>query len=187
MGPHDLLRIAVGVLERLRIPYLITGSVASMAYGEPRLTNDIDIVAEVKPVHIVALLAAFPRPDYYLDEEMMREALIRCGQFNIIHPGSGLKIDVMVRGNTAFDDSRFSRTRRLHPAKDFEATFAAPEDVILKKMTYYKEGGSDKHLRDITGILRISGTDVDRDYIASWATRLGVLEVWEAILRRLDP
>jgi hypothetical protein len=49
------------------------------------------------------------------------------------------------------------------------------------------EGGSDSHLRDITGIMRISGTDVDRDYIASWATRLGVLEVWEAILRRLDP
>ncbi len=186
MGPHDLLRIAVGVFERLRIPYLVTGSVASMAYGEPRLTNDIDIVAEIRPEHIERLLAAFPPPDYYLDEEMMREALVACGQFNIIHPISGLKIDVMVRGNTAFDDSRFTRKRRLRPAKDFEADFAAPEDVILKKMTFYKEGGSDKHLRDITGIMRISGTDVDRDYIASWADRLGVHDVWEAILRRLD-
>ena len=186
MGPYELLRTVVEVLERLQIPYLVTGSIASMAYGEPRLTNDIDIVAEIHPEHIQPLLAAFPHPEYYASEEMIREALGTFGQFNIIHPGSGLKIDVMIRRKSLFDDSRFARKKRIRPAKEFEADFAAPEDVILKKMEYYKEGGSEKHLRDITGILRVSGADVDRRYIASWAERLGVSDIWDAILRRLD-
>lgn len=174
------------VLERLHIPYLVTGSVASMAYGEPRLTNDIDIVAEIRFEQIRELMAAFPEPEFYVSEDMIREALGTLGQFNIIHPASGLKIDVIIRRHTPFDTSRFGRKKRLRPAEEFEADFAAPEDVILKKMEYYKEGGSEKHLRDITGILRVSGVDVDRPYIASWAERLGVREIWEAILRRLD-
>lgn len=187
MEPYDLLlQTLVESLERLHIPYLITGSVASMAYGEPRFTNDIDIVAEVRPEHIPDLLAAFPSPEYYLDEEMIREAIRRAGQFNIIHPASGLKVDVIIRKETPFDRTRFSRARRLRPAEEYEADFAAPEDVILKKMEYYKEGGSEKHLRDITSILRISGEEIDRQYIVSWAERLGVIEIWEAILKRLN-
>lgn len=187
MEPYNLLlQSLVESLERLHIPYLITGSVASMAYGEPRLTNDIDIVAEVRPEHIPGLLAAFPSPEYYLDEAMIREAIRRTGQFNIIHPASGLKVDVIIRKDTPFDRSRFSRARRLRPAEEYEADFAAPEDVILKKMEYYKEGGSEKHLRDITGILRISGEEIDRQYIRSWAEKLGVIEIWEAILKRLN-
>ena len=186
MGPYELLCTVVEVLERLQIPYLVTGSIASMAYGEPRLTNDIDVVAEIRPEHMSDLLAAFPPPEYYLSEEMIREAVQRAGQFNIIHPASGLKIDIILRRKTPFDQSRFARKKRLRPAKDYEADFASPEDVILKKMEFYKEGGSEKHLRDITGILRISSDEVDRGYIASWAERLGVSEIWEAILRRLE-
>src|SRR3990172_7094001 len=186
MGPHELLGTVVEVLERLRIPYLVTGSIASMAYGEPCLNKDIDIVAEIQPDHINDLLAAFPSPEYYLSEEMIRGAIRSSGQFNIIHPTSGLKVDLILRQNTPFDQSRFARRKRLRPAKDYEADFSAPEDVIIKKMEFYKEGGSDKHLRDITGILRISGQEIDRAYIASWAERLGVMEIWEAILRRLE-
>jgi len=81
-----------------------------------------------------------------------------------------------------FDQSRFARVRRVQPAKDFEARFAAPEDVIVKKLQYYAAGGSEKHLRDIRGVLKISSTDVDRDYIAAWAERLGVDDVWRLIL-----
>ena len=63
---------------------------------------------------------------------------------------------------------------------------ARPEDVIVGKMVYYQEGGSEKHLRDITGILMVSGDDVDREYVAGWAERLGLAEVWAAILHRLE-
>ena len=185
MGPYDLLQTIVETLERLQIPYLVTGSVASMAYGEPRLTNGIDIVAAVGDEHIQGLVASFPGPEFYISDEMIQNAIRNTSQFNIIHPSSGLKIDVMIRKNSPHDQSRFARKRRLRPSKDYEADFSAPEDVILKKMEFYKAGASEKHLRDITGILRISGEDVDRSYIERWAERLGVTEVWNAILNRL--
>lgn len=185
MGPYELLEKIVSVFDHLRISYLVTGSVAAMAYGEPRLTNDIDIVAAIQERHVPGLIAAFPEEEYYLSDEMIREAIRHQGQFNIIHPSSGLKIDVIIRRDTPFDASRFSRARRIHPAETYEANFAAPEDVIIKKMEYYKAGGSEKHLRDITGILRVSGDEADRQYIAQWARRLGLMEIWEAILTRL--
>jgi hypothetical protein len=185
MGPFELLQKMVEVLENLAISYLVTGSVAAMAYGEPRLTNDIDIVAEIDEGHIKRLLRAFPPDEFYVSEEAVREAVRHHGQFNIIHPASGLKVDIIIRQDTPFDNSRFSRVRRIYPAETYQANFAAPEDVIIKKMEYYREGGSDKHLRDITGILKISGDTVDRDYISQWAKRLGLTEIWEAILKRL--
>ena len=92
----------------LHIPYLVTGSVASMAYGEPRLTNDID---------------------------------------------------------TPFDHSRFAHARLLRPTESYIAAFASAEDVIIKKMEYYQESGSEKHLRDITGMLKVSGGEIDEAYI----------------------
>ena len=185
MGPSELLAHVVTVFERLAIPYLVTGSVAAMAYGEPRLTNDIDIVAGITEQHIPSLREAFPAEEYYLYEDAVRDAIRRPGQFNIIHPASGLKIDVIIRRDTPFDRSRFGRARRIHPAETFDADFAAPEDVIIKKMEYYREGGSEKHLRDITGILVTSGAEVDRSYIVHWAEQLGLVEIWDAIEKRL--
>jgi len=185
MGPFELLQKIVEVLENIGISYLVTGSVAAMAYGEPRLTNDIDIVAGIDEGHIRKLLTAFPSEEFYVSEEAVREAIYHHGQFNIIHPSSGLKVDIIIRQDTPFDKSRFSRVRRIYPAEPYQANFAAPEDVIIKKMEYYKEGGSGKHLRDVTGILKISGDMVDRDYISEWAEGLGLTEIWEAILRRL--
>src|SRR3989304_5258952 len=98
MGPYELLGHIVEILERLQIPYIVTGSIASMAYGEPRLTNDIDIVADVEEKHISGLLEAFPPNEFYISEDMIRDAIRRKSQFNIIHPASGLKIDIIIDG-----------------------------------------------------------------------------------------
>ncbi len=185
MGPFELLQKIVETFEGLQIPYLVTGAVASMAYGEPRLTNDIDIVAAIFERHIPGLLKAFPEDEFFITEDMVREAIKNQSQFNIIQPASGLKVDVIIKKNTPFDTSRFNRKRRLSPSESYQADFAAPEDVIIKKMEYYKEGGSEKHLRDITGILKISGDEVDRDYISEWSKRLELTEIWNAILKRL--
>ena len=83
------------------------------------------------------------------------------------------------------DESRFKRGRRIHPAKSYSAEFASPEDVIIKKMEYYREGGSEKHLRDITGILKVSAGEIDQGYIVEWAQRLGLEPIWTAIQQRL--
>jgi hypothetical protein len=156
-----------------------------MAYGEPRLTNDIDIVADVRDTNVGGVLAAFPPDEFYISGDMIREAIRHRTQFNIIHPSSGLKIDIIIPQNDAFDQNRFSRIRRLSPAESYEANFASPEDVIIKKMEYYREGASDKHLRDIAGIIRVSSREVDIPYIDKWARDLGLEEIWDAIQKRL--
>ena len=186
MELFEFLKKIVGVLEQLKIPYLVTGAVAAMAYGEPRLTNDIDIVAAIEERHIADLLKAFPSDEFYISEEMVREAILQRRQFNIIHPASGLKVDVIIKQNTPFDNSRFRRAHRIYPSESYQANFAAPEDVIIKKMEYYKEGGSEKHLRDIAGILKISEGIVDKDYVAEWSRQLGLTEIWDGIQKRLN-
>ncbi len=175
----------VETFDRLQIPYLVTGSVAAMACGEPRLTNDIDVVAEVEEKHIAGLLTAFPSGEFYLDEEAVRGAVRRRGQCNVIHPASGLQVNVVIAKGTEFDRSRFSRARRIRPAETYEARFAAPEDVVIKKMECYKEGGSEKHLRDIAGIMKISAEEIDQGYITEWADRLDLRTIWDAIALRL--
>ena len=185
MELYDLLAWVIEAFNRLQIPYLVTGSVASMAYGEPRLTNDIDIVAGIVEANIPGLLSAFPQEDFYLSEDAVRDAVRRRDQFNIIHPASGLKVDVIIRKDTAFDRSRFSRAQTIRPVATYQALFASPEDVILKKMEYYREGGSEKHLRDIAGMLRVSAGDIDKAYVDEWAANLGLIPIWDAIKQRL--
>lgn len=185
MEQSELLRYLVRCLEKLDIPYFITGAVASIAYGEPRLTNDIDIVAEIDERQITKLKECFPEDEYYLDPDAILEAIKRRHQFNIIHPASGLKADVMISKSDAFDESRFARIKRMRPLEDTEANFASPEDVIIKKMEYYKEGSSEKHIRDIMGILKISGEIIDLVYISLWAKRLNLEDIWKPIQERL--
>lgn len=185
MEQYELLRHLVRCFESLEIQYILTGSMASMAYGEPRFTNDIDVVAGVRYEHIKGLKECFPENDFYLSEDAVKEAVHRSSQFNIIHPASGLKIDVIIRKMDAFDESRFQRIKRFNAIEDTEVNFASPEDVIIKKMAFYREGGSEKHLRDITGILKISGDDIDYDYINLWSERLKLQDIWDAVLKRI--
>jgi len=187
MEPSELLRYFSRALEHLGLRYFVTGSVATIFFGEPRFTNDIDIVVDLPPNRITALCQAFSGNDFYISEEAVRKAVARKGQFNIIHPSSGLKVDVMVPSEDAFNRSRFARVRRLRPASDYEAVFASPEDVILKKLEYHREGGSEKHLRDIAGILKVSGEQIDLPYLAEWSSRLGLADLWAKVRAAAAP
>jgi hypothetical protein len=187
MEPSELLVSLASTLEALAIPYFVTGSTASIAYGEPRFTNDIDVVVDLPASRIQAFCEAFPAPEYYVSESAAREAVARRHQFNIIHPGSGLKIDVVVAKDSSFDRARFERRRRLTIAPNIEAFFASPEDLILKKLEFHRQGGSEKHLRDIASICKVSGDRLDWEYLGRWARALGVEEAWDAIVRRTRP
>jgi hypothetical protein len=184
MEPSELLQRIVAILERLGLRYFVTGSMATIFFGEPRFTNDIDIVVDLPANRIAEFCAAFPAPELYLSEETVHRAVSRRGQFNIIHPSAGLKVDVMVPADSAFNRSRFSRVQRIRPAPGFDANFSSAEDVILKKMEAYREGGSEKHLRDIAGVFKISGDHLDRGYIAEWSDQMGTSEIWQEVLRR---
>lgn len=186
MEPSDLLRLLAQKLEQLKIPYVVTGSMASIAYGEPRLTNDIDVVADLRPGQVDAFCAAFPGPEFYCPRDYVADAVRKRFQFNVLHPESGLKIDVILPTDSEFDRTRLSRAVRLQESPDSAAWFASPEDVIVKKLEYYREGGSEKHVRDILGVLKIRGDRVDRAYITKWVNQLGLDEEWKQVLDRLD-
>jgi hypothetical protein len=181
METSDLLRHVAGLCERLGLRYFITGSIATIFFGEPRLTNDIDVVVDLPRERISDFASGFPAGEFYVSEEAIRRAVTRRSQFNVIHPASGLKVDVMIPAPIPFNESRFRRARRLSPGPDYEATFASPEDVILKKLEYYREGGSEKHLRDIAGILRVSRGRIDFTYLEEWADRQGLSDLWNEV------
>lgn len=185
MEQTDLLRLTVEALERLEIPYAIVGSIASGAWGESRFTQDIDILVDLATRHVAPLCGEFPDPEFYVSPVAARDAVSRCGQFNVIHPASGNKIDFMVAGPTPWEAAQLRRRKHLRLLPDQDAYIAAPEDVILSKLVYYRDGGSDKHLRDITGILKVSGQIVDRAYIRQSATQLGVSDLWRSVLDRM--
>ena len=186
MEPYDLLKYVVTVFEKLDVNYLITGSIASMFYGEPRLTNDIDIVADIREHHIQELKGYFPEKDFYISENAIRGAIKHKQQFNIIHPSSGFKIDVMIPGDDDFNKSRFERKNRISPVEKTKANFSSPEDVIIMKMRYYEEGGSEKHIRDITGMLRVSSDIIDKNYIDEWVKKFNLDHIWRHILAKLE-
>ncbi len=179
MEPPEVLLLAIGALERLRIEYFVTGSIASSSYGDPRATMDADVVVRLSEWQARNLCEAFPEEGFYISPEAAAAAArAGQGQFNLIHAESSFKIDFMVAGEDQLSESRFARARQRKLEAGATAAFASPEDVILSKLQFYREGGSDKHISDIRGILRVSGADLDRDYIERWAARLGVQSHW---------
>jgi hypothetical protein len=182
----ELLKFISDILEQLDIPHMVVGSYASGFYGEPRMTQDIDIVIDPLPNQIDAIIAKLPPVDFYVSREAAMEALRTRGQFNVIDSSSAMKIDFMISRSSAWGENQLTRRVR-HELMDGITTFTArPEDVILSKLLYYKEGGSEKHLRDITSMFRVSGDQIDRRYIEHWVKQLALVDEWEAVLQRIS-
>ncbi len=98
-----------------------------------------------------------------------------------------MKVDVIVPESNAFNESRFARARRVRATGEIVAWFSSPEDAIIKKMEYYREGGSEKHLRDIASVLTTSRDQIDMAYIDRWAGQLGLDDLWNTIKARMKP
>ncbi len=186
MEPSELLRKIVGVLEGMQISYRVVGSVASTTYGEPRFTNDIDIVVDLHLEDVDRFCGFFPAEEYYCYRNAVIEAVRQRHQFNIIHYESGIKVDVFIPVSDPSGQSIFARGRRVTLSPGLDAWFASPEDVILKKLEYYREGGSEKHVSDIAGILKVQQERIDRAYLANSARRLGLEATWLDVLQRID-
>lgn len=171
-------------LEQAGITYCIVGGLASIAYGRPRLTLDADLVVAIEPEQVDALIAAFPAEDFYLPPaevlhaELQREAR---GHFNIIHQHSALRADCYLPGKSELARWELAQRCRLSLGTG-EAWFAPAESVIIHKLLFHREGGSEKHLEDIRGIL--VATQVDQSIISSWVDRLGLGESWSSAMGR---
>lgn len=162
---------------------MVTGSVATIAYGEPRLTVDVDLVVDLATDRVAEFRRAFGGAEFYCpSEEAIREELSRAtaGHINVIHSASGLKADIYLKGGDPLHEWAFERRRRLD-IEDLSVFFAPPEYVILRKLQYYKEGGSPKHVRDIRSVLAVNAAGLDAGAIASFSEQLGVRDLWDRI------
>ncbi len=184
MEHADFLRHVADILDRLELRYFITGSSASIYYGEQRFTNDVDAVVDLPLGRVEEFCSQFPADDYYVSVEAARAAVMQHGMFNVIHPTEGLKLDVIIPPQTAFSQSCMERAVRHPLARDGTAAFSSAEDVILNKLDYYREGQSEKHLRDIASMIKILGEKLDFTYIEQWARRLDLADEWRIVRER---
>jgi hypothetical protein len=174
----DLIGLFVEPLEAIGVSYMITGGVASVIYGDPRFTRDVDIVMQLPQAEIAALGSAFDPAEFYVPPV---EALVvetsrpGGGHFNIIHRETALRADVYIAGGDPLTGWAFGRRVRLRVG-GAEIWVAPIEYVILRKLEYYEQSGSDRHLRDVAMMLRISGDSVDSGSLHQWGERRDLLE-----------
>lgn len=166
--------------ERLGLEYMVTGSVASTMYGEPRVTHDVDVVLKLPPGRVSQFAEAFPLDSYYCppQEVLLQEALRRQrGHFNLIAHDTGFKADVYLANSDALHREAL-RYRRALTIEGEQVWIAPPEYVIVRKLEFYREGRSEKHLRDIAAMLEVSGELVDQARLATWVEQLGLAAEW---------
>ena len=187
--PVEVTLKVTDVFERLGIPYLIGGSLASTLYGMVRTTQDSDIVAEMLLEHLQPFVLAL-QGEFYLDEEMIAEAIQRKSSFNIIHRETMFKVDVFIPRPRPFLQSQLARAQRQTFTFDTEvgAKFASPEDTILSKLEWYRMGGeiSDRQWRDVLGVLKTRAGDLDLAYLRKWASELKVSDLLERALKEAE-
>ncbi|MGH7599819.1 MAG: hypothetical protein ACREOI_25980 [bacterium] len=165
-------------LEEAKIPYYIGGGIASINYGEPRLTNDADIVIRILPFHIPKFVKAF-EADFVVSADAVQDALARRYAFNIIHIESAFKVDFYpITDEDEMEITAFAR-RQLQNIGAGEIWLATAEDVILAKLHRFRKGGevSEKQWRDVLGVLKVQGENLDFAYLEPMAARFGLADL----------
>ncbi len=169
--------------DQLGWPYFVTGSAACLIHGEGRNTYDVDVVVRMPKHDAGAICEPFQPPDYYADPQSAEETARRGGQFNIVWATKALKADIIAPRSGGFTDGCFERARR-ETFNDGTAIVLSREDLIVNKLDFYQQGGSDKLIRDIVGVMRVAGPKLDRVYIEKWVTQIRLEEEWQAVLER---
>lgn len=185
MPELDLIKIFISRLNKLEINYITTGAVASIIYGTPRLTHDLDLVIDMDHQEIDKFVATFPLKDFYCPPPEIIEIEINRhhrGHFNLIHHTTGFKADIYPCGQSALHKWAFENKKAVDFEK--ETLWVAPvEYVILRKLEYYREGKSEKHLSDIVGILEISSNQIDFNWLYKKIDELKLTDEWEKITK----
>ena len=183
--PIEVTLKVTGILEKLGVPYIIGGSLASTLYGMVRTTQDSDIITEMRPEHIQPFVSSLQN-EFFIDEEMIADSIQHNSSFNIIHRDSMFKVDVFIPRPRPFQRSQIARAHRQTFSfdKEMSANFASAEDTILSKFEWYRMGGevSDRQWRDILGVLKTRAGELDLDYLRKWAIELKVNDLLERAL-----
>ncbi|MFH1941019.1 MAG: hypothetical protein ABIL68_02860 [bacterium] len=186
----DVLKPVAKAFDELNIPYFIGGSVASTVYGLARTTLDVDLIADLRS-HQVTLLVEKIKHDFYIDANMILEAINRRSSFNLIHLKTIFKVDVFILKERDYDRTAFQRRRKesLEQKKNApQYDVASPEDVIISKLEWYREGGniSERQWNDVLGILKIQKNHLDEDYMRNWCVKLGLEQLLKNALRETE-
>lgn len=185
VNQQEFFETVLKSLERLEIPYMIAGSVATVVYGEPRLTNDMDVVVELRPQSVEPLAQDFRPPDFYCPQTAtILEEIRRRGQFNILHVASGSKVDIILRKHTEHGAAEFARKQLQPLTPALNAYCASPEDIVIAKLDFHRKGQSEKHISDVAGILRAQGNALDRAYLETWVKKLQLEDPWRRCQER---
>ena len=188
MPEANLFLLFTQRLNTLGVPYMVSGSVAVIIYGEPRLTHDVDLIVVLGQHHIPRLPEAFPPAEFYcppaevIAVEAARE---QRGHFNIIHHETGFKADVYLSGRDPLHAWGLARARRLE-VEGQPLVVAPPEYVIIRKLEYYREGGSEKHLRDIRSMLNMSSQTIQIAELERQIAARGLQDAWRQLQQRKD-
>lgn len=185
MEHEKLLKKITQILDNLNIQYFVIGGLAVAAWGRLRATFDIDMVIQlIEPQvgHLAKSLRELSRFSY-IDEQMIKQAIQRKGEFNFIDGETGLKVDFWIAKK---DEHTLLRLKRKI-AKNIgnqKIYFISPEDLILSKLEFYKISESSRHLEDAESVLKISGEKLDMKYLNQWAEKLGVLEILNKLIKK---
>jgi len=176
-SPAATLEWLTTLLDQLAIPYMVVGSFASSAHGVPRTTHDIDVVVDPTMTQLVAFLAAVDPERFYVDVDVARDALLRRSMFNIIDMTSGWKLDLVIRKATPHGVAELGR-RTTGTVAGVRAPLATAEDVIIAKLLWARDSGSERQLADVAGIVVAKGLSLDRPYLERWISELGLDTLW---------
>lgn len=183
MTTPDILVALSPVIEafnRLSIQYYIGGSVASSIYGMARATMDVDIVADIKEYH-VSKLKQLLDDKYYIDEDMIKEAIKTASSFNLIHFDTAFKIDIFIYKDEPHQRNAIERKvkDKFDDEHDFEYFFSAPEDIIIAKLQWFVQGNqvSERQWLDIIGVIKVQAENLDIKYLESWSKTLGLFDL----------
>jgi predicted nucleotidyltransferase len=177
-----ILQSLVEDLERVGIPYMVTGSIVSSFHGEPRATRDIDVVIDPDPPALERLVDVVRGRGWYVDRAAARAALAGRSQVNIVDPSSGWKVDLIIRRDRPFSREEFGRRTRAE-ILGVRVDVATVEDTIVAKLEWARETGSERQLRDVAGMIDAGGAAIDEAYVSRWVDELGLRDLWVRVAR----
>jgi hypothetical protein len=175
----EVTALVVAALERTGVPYTIGGSLASSFSGEPRASIDADILVDMTAAQVASFLDALG-DQFYVDADALRRAIENKSSTNLIHFESSIKVDLFVAGSL-LDARQLERRRRVEVGPNHRWFIHSPEDILLQKLLWYRQGGevSDRQWRDAIAILIVQDARLDRAYLRATASLIGVSDLLE--------
>lgn len=177
MNELDILKLVARRLNEINIDYMLSGSVALTFYGKPRMTRDIDIVVFIPDNAVDEFVQCF-KQDFYIDKDMIKDAIKHQSMFNIIHLETVVKIDFIIRKNQEYRILEFNQRKKV-TLEDQEILVVSLEDLIISKLYWAKDSFSEMQIKDIVSLLDL---DFDMDYVKKWSTRLKLDQVLGRVL-----